>query len=170
MGDLKIKKVCGFNISSIHFSMMILPYIKKELEIKKEVITILEENLEKNINQILSKLTITDEEKERILNICWKETDIKEAVIKKRIREKLIESENLDIIVYGSEQYINTAGELIDKIIDEKSKKNNIKIVNCYSVNDFNENIKEILNNHDVMFNTSGEHNIDEIFKGYHSA
>lgn len=50
MGDLKIKKVCGFNISSIHFSMMILPYIKKELEAKKDVITILEANLEKNIN------------------------------------------------------------------------------------------------------------------------
>ena len=63
--NLKIKKVCGFNISSIHFSMMILPYIKKELEAKKDVITILEANLEKNINQILSKLTISDEEKEK---------------------------------------------------------------------------------------------------------
>lgn len=171
MGDLKIKKVCGFNISSIHFSMMILPYIKKELETQKEVITILEGNLEKNINQILSKLTITDEEKEKILNINWKETDIKESIIKKNLREKLIENENLDIIVYGSEQYINTAGEVINKIVAEDLKKNNnIKIINCYSVNDFNENIKEILDNHDTMFNTSGEHKIEELFKGYHSA
>ena len=30
-------------------------------------------------NKILSKLTITDEEKEKILNINWKETDIKES-------------------------------------------------------------------------------------------
>ena len=172
MGDLKIKKVCGFNISSIHFSMMILPYIKKELETQKEVVTILEGNLEKNINQILSKLTITDEEKEKILNINWKETDIKESGIRENIREKLIENENLDIIVYGSEKYINTAGEVINKIVDEDIKKNNnnIKVINCYSINVFNENIKEILDNHDTMFNTSGEHKIEDVFKGYHSA
>lgn len=168
MGDLKIKKVCGFNISSIHFSMMILPYIKKELETKKDVITILEENLEKNINQILSKLTITEEEKEKILNINWKETDIKESSIQKNIREKMEGNDNLDIIVYGSEQYINCSGEIINKILDENVKKNkNIKIIDCYSINDFNENIKEILNNHDIMFNTSGEHKIEEIFEGY---
>ena len=47
---------------------------------------------------------------------------------------------------------------------------NSIKIINCYSVNDFNENIKEILDNHDTMFNTSGEHKIEDVFKGYHSA
>ena len=32
MEDYKIKRVCGFSVSSIHFSMMILPYINKELE------------------------------------------------------------------------------------------------------------------------------------------
>lgn len=168
MGDLKIKKVCGFNISSIHFSMMILPYIKKELETEKNVITILETNLEKNINQILSKLTITDEEKEKILNINWKETDIKKLSIEKNLREKIEESENVDIVIYGSEQYINNAGEIINKVTNDTIKKNKIiKIINCYSVNDFNENIKEILDKHDTVFNTSGEHEIEEVFQGY---
>lgn len=168
MGDLKIKKVCGFNISSIHFSMMILPYIKKELETEKNVITILETNLEKNINQILSKLTITDEEKEKILNINWKETDIKKLSIEKNLREKIEESENVDIVIYGSEQYINNAGEIINKVTNDTIKKNIIiKIINCYSVNDFNENIKEILDKHDTVFNTSGEHEIEEVFQGY---
>lgn len=168
MGDLKIKRVCGFNISSIHFSMMILPYIKKELETKKDVITILETNLEKNINQILSKLTITDEEKEKILNINWKETDIKESAIKKHIIEEMDGNDSLDIIVYGSEQYIKCVEEMINKVLDENLKKNkNIKIIDCYSIKDFKENIKEILNTHDIMFNTSGEHKIEEIFEGY---
>lgn len=171
MGDLKIKKVCGFNISSIHFSMMILPYIKKELEAKKDVITILEANLEKNINQILSKLTITDEEKEKILNINWKKTDIKESRIQKYIREKIADNDNLDIIVYGSEQYIKCAGQVIDTVLEGNVKKNkNIKIIDCYSINDFNENIKEILGNHDTMFNTSGEHKIEDVFEGYNLA
>lgn len=165
MGNLKIKKVCGFNISSIHFSMMILPYIKKELEAEKNVITILEENLEKNINQILTKITITDEEKEKILNINWTETDIGRLNIENNLRENIENSENVDIVIYGREQYINDVGEIINKLTFKNLKK--AKIINCYSVNDFNENIKEILDKHDTVFNTSGEHKIEEVFQGY---
>jgi len=173
MGDLKIKKVCGFNISSIHFSMMILPYINKELEKEKNIITILEGNLEKNINQVLSKITLNNESKEKILNIQWNATDIKKDNIEKLIKTNLFKEENLDIIVYGGEKYINIVNEIINKILNKKNKiikEKNIKIINCYTVNDFKENIKEILDTHDVMFNTSGEHKIEEIFDGYHSA
>lgn len=174
MEDLKIKKVCGFNISSIHFSMMILPYINKELEQEKSVITILEGNLEKNIKQVLSKITINNESKEKILNINWKDTDIRKFHIEKILKRELTEEKNnLDIIVYGSEKYINFVNDNIIKYIEKNNKiikKKYIKIINCYTVNDFNENIKEILDTHDIMFNTSGEHKIEEIFDGYHSA
>lgn len=173
MGDLKIKKVCGFNISSIHFSMMILPYINKELEQEKNIITILEGNLEKNIRQVLSKITINDEAKEKILNINWKDSDIKKDNIEKVIKSSLLKKENLDIIVCGCEKYINSANDIIKKVINKNTKnieEKNIKIIDCYTVNDFKENIREILDNHDIMFNTSGEHSIEEIFDGYHSA
>lgn len=174
MGNLKIRKVCGFNISSIHFSMMILPYINKELEQEKSIITILEGNLEKNIKQVLSKITINNESKEKILNINWKDTDIRKSSIERILKTELTEEKNnLDIIVYGSEKYINFVNDNISKFISKNAKtlgEKNIKIIDCYTVNDFNENIKEILDNHDVMFNTSGEHKIEEIFDGYHSA
>ena len=173
MGDLKIKKVCGFNISSIHFSMMILPYINKELEQEKNIITILEGNLEKNIRQVLSKITINNEAKEKILNINWKDSDIKKDNIEKVIKSSLLKKENLDIIVCGCEKYINLANDIIKKAINKNTKnieEKNIKIIDCYTVNDFKENIREILDNHDIMFNTSGEHSIEEIFDGYHSA
>ena len=173
MGDLKIKKVCGFNISSIHFSMMILPYINKELEQEKNIITILEGNLEKNIRQVLSKITINNEAKEKILNINCKDSDIKKDNIEKVIKSSLLKKENLDIIVCGCEKYINLANEIIKKAINKNIKnieEKNIKIIDCYTVNDFKENIREILDNHDIMFNTSGEHSIEEIFDGYHSA
>lgn len=173
MGDLKIKKVCGFNISSIHFSMMILPYINKELEQEKNIITILEGNLEKNIRQVLSKITISNEAKEKILNINWKDSDIKKDNIEKVIKSSLLKKENLDIIVCGCEKYINLANDIIKKAINKNTKnieEKNIKIIDCYTVNDFKENIREILDNHDIMFNTSGEHSIEEIFDGYHSA
>ena len=174
MGDLKIKKVCGFNISSIHFSMMIIPYINKELEQEKSIITVLEGNLEKNIKQVLSKITINNESKEKILNINWLDTDIRKSNLEKNLKAELTkEKNNFDIIIYGSEKYINETNNVFNKIIEKNTKileGKNIKIIDCYTVNDFNENIKEILDNHDVMFNTSGEHNIEEIFEGYHSA
>ncbi len=174
MGNLKIRKVCGFNISSIHFSMMILPYINKELEQEKSIITILEGNLEKNIKQVLSKITINNESKEKILNINWKDTDIRKSSIERILKTELTEEKNnLDIIVYGSEKYINFVNDNISKFISKNDKtlgEKNIKIIDCYTVSDFNENIREILDNHDVMFNTSGEHKIEEIFDGYHSA
>ena len=31
----------------------------------------------------------------------------------------------------------------------------------------FSENIKEILDNHQTIFNTAGEHKIEDIFEGY---
>ena len=83
------------------------------------------------------------------------------------------EEEKVSFIVYGSEKYINNVNEEIKKII-EKNEKNlenrNIKIINSYTVNDFNENIREILSKHDAMFNTSGEKQIEDVFKDYYSA
>lgn len=173
MGDLKIKKVCGFNVSSIHFSMMILPYINKELEKEKDIITILEGNLEKNIKQVLSKITIANEEKEKILDIGWSATDIKRINIEKKLKTKITEEKNIDVIVYGCEKFIIEVNKKIEEYL-KKHKKNMenvyIKIIDSYFVNDFNENIKEILDTHDVMFNTSGEHKIEEVFDGYHLA
>ena len=49
----------------------------------------------------------------------------------------------------------------------EKINKIKIKIINCYEVEDFNINIKEILGKHDKILNTSGEKNIAEVFEGY---
>lgn len=173
MGDLKIKRVCGFNISSIHFSMMILPYINKELEKEKNIVTILEGNLEKNIKEILSKITLNNEAKEKILNINWKATDIEKMNIEKYLKQRLTEEKNLSIIVYGKEKYINEANKIINKCIikNEKNIKNKrIKIIDCYTVNDFNDNIREILEQHDAIFNTSGEKKIEEVFEDYHSA
>lgn len=173
MGDLKIKRVCGFNVSSIHFSVMILPYINKELEDKKEIITILEGNLEKNIQEILSKISLNNEAKEKINSINWKVTDIEKTNIEKLLKQKITEEKNLSFIVYGSEEYINYANAKIEKVLKKYEKLLNnqeIKITNSYTVNDFKENIREILNRHEAMFNTSGEKKIEEIFTDYHSA
>ncbi len=173
MGDLKIKRVCGFNVSGMHFSVMILPYINKELENKKEIITLLEGNLEKNIQEILSKITLNNEAKEKIKDVNWKATDIGKTNYEKDLKQKITKEKDLSFIVYGREEYINTANEKIEKFLKKHEKYLNdkkIKISNCYTIDDFKENIREILNKHEAMFNTSGEKKIEEIFTEYYSA
>jgi len=173
MGDLQIKRVCGFNVSSVHFSVMILPYINKELEAKRNIITVLEVNLEKNIQEILSKIALNNESKEKIMNLNWKATDIGKINFEKYLKQIITEEKNLNFIVYGRENYINNVNEEIEKTLKkhEKLLKNeNIKITNCYTIEDFKENIREIINKHETIFNTSGERKIEEIFEDYHSA
>ena len=163
MEDLKIKRVCGFNVSSIHFSMMILPYIGKELEKNNNIVTFLESNLEKTIPQVLSKILLKKELKEKILNINWKAWDIEEKNINNILEKNLLPENNLSIIVYGQEKYINNVNDEINKVIKNKNI-NHLKILNCYIINDFKENIQEILSSYDTMFNTSGEHKIKDIY------
>ena len=60
----------------------------------------------------------------------------------------------------------------INKYIDKNRKKLanlKIKIIDCFEVNSFNENIRQILATHNKIINTSGEHEISEIFEGYNS-
>ena len=170
MGYLNIKKVCGFSVSSIHFSVMILPYINQELEKNKKIITILEEDLEKSINEILSKITLNKEAKEKINNLNWMATDIEKANIFEIVSQEITKEKNLSFIIYGTESYINKVNKIIDEKINNQKEviqNNNLKITNCYKIKDFQENIKEILTNHEAIFNTSGEKRIEDI---YHSA
>lgn len=170
MGDFcKIKKVCGFYASDMHLSMMMLPYINKEIKENKKMIMLLENNLKNNINQILYKWKISDEEKEKILDINW---EIKNTYKYENI-EKILKNnieENINIFIVGKENYINATNENIKKYYEKNLKKlgnRKIKIINCFEINEFNKNIKEILDTHDMIFNTSGEHEIEEIFNEY---
>ena len=173
MEDFRIKKVCAFNVSSIHFSIMILPYINKELNSKKDIITVLENNLEDNVNEVISKILLSNEEKEKILNLNWMETDIEKMNIKEKLFKKITNDKDLCFVIYGGEKYINKVNKIINEIL--KQEKNSIpdkkiKIINNYKVKDFKENISEILDNHDVIVNTSGEHKKEEIFINYNLA
>ena len=42
---------------------------------------------------------------------------------------------------------------------------NNITVINCYEVTAFNDNVREILDLHEYIINTSGVHRIEEIFE-----
>ena len=161
----KIEKLCSFYVSDWHLTTMILPYINSKIEEKANIIPVLENNLEKNIKILVEKLNLKN--KEKILSINWKNTNsIKYENIKNKLKKETNNKTKNIILVNGSKDYIEKNNSNIEKWL-EKSSISNIKIVNFFEVTDFNSNIVEILNNHNRVFNTSGEKEISEVFNGY---
>ena len=163
-----MKKVCGFYVSSMHLVTMILPNIREEINEGTKIETFFEYNLNENINKVLSNLIINNEEKQNILNINWKSTKIKKYFnLEKNIKNIIEKNEKINLIVSGSEKYIKEVNQILDKMFNKyKDKKcNNITVINCYEVTAFNDNVREILDLHEYIINTSGVHRIEEIFE-----
>lgn len=171
MKNLKnnIEKLCSFYVSDWHLVTMILPYINKELNEKANMITILENNMEKNIKMILSKLRLKNEK--RILGIDWKSTKGNHYnKISDKLKKLLANQGEIIIFINGKKEYIDEMNKILIKVLQdmsEKVKDTHIKIVNCYEVTEFNGNIREILDDHEKILNTSGEKDIEEVFEGY---
>lgn len=162
----KVEKLCSFYVSDWHLATMLLPYINKKVDEKVEVIAILETNLKENIKVLLNKLNLKN--KEKIDRIDFDKTNAyKYENIVKKIGDKL--NNEIVIIVNGNKEYIEATNNNINKVIEKNINKINkkIKIVNCYEVTEFNTNIKEILDEHDKILNTSGEKEKGEVFEGY---
>jgi len=153
----KIKKLCSFYVSDIHFGTMLLPYISKKIEEGNSVYTVFEKDMYKNIEKIISKTSLNKETKEEIKNINWnKKIDKKE--IKKYINS--MKGNNEVILVMGNKKYIDKENKKIWKKIKREEIKE-ITIINCYNVDIFNKNMGEILSKHSGVLNTAGERKIE---------
>ena len=166
-----IQKVCSFYVSNMHFATMILPFASKKMVEKTNLITFFENSFTTNIELVLSRLTISEERKKELLDINWKDTNVTKYLnIEKILKTKLDKNGDNIIIINGREEYINIVNDCIERYLGRNHKKieaNKVKIMNFYEVGTFNENIKEILDKHEFVFNTAGEHKINEIFEGY---
>ena len=166
-----IKRVCGFYVSSIHLITMILPYVKNQINMNAKFETILEYNFKENIDNVLSNLIINEEEKQKILNINWNNDKIqKYSNIENKLNKLVNKNQKINILISGSEKYIEEANKLIEKYLNKNNNKINdveITIINCYEVSEFDDNIREILDNHELIINTSGIHSIENIFEDY---
>ena len=165
----KVEKLCSFYVSDWHLVTMLLPYINKQINEKSNIITILENDIEENIKILTKKLNLKNEE--QILNLDWKKSNgFKYSDIENKMK-KLEKEDILKVIfINGSKNYIDVTNKNIEKFLNDnrgKYKEINMKIINCYEVSEFNFNIKEILNTHDKILNTSGEKEICDVFEGY---
>ena len=165
-----MQKICGFYVSNVHLVTMILPFIKEQFQKEVKIETFLEENLGKYINKILFNLIINENNKQKILNINWENTKIEKYSNMEKYLEKNINKNKENIIlITGNKNYINEINNILNKFFEEKNN-NNIKIINCYKASEFDDNIRDILDKHEFILNTSGIHRIEEVFENYKKA
>ena len=164
VGQQNIKKLCNFYVSDLHLSVMLLPYISRQINEDVEITTIFEKLDKQNIETILDKLNVKN--KNEILNINWfnsnKDTYEK---IEDTIEKSINENKNITIIIGGNKKYISDNNKSIINYLKEKNTKSNIKIINCYDVEEVGNEMKSIVKEYDGILNTSGESKICDVLK-----
>ena len=168
--EMTVRKICSFYVNEWHLTTMTLPHISTQIKQKAKIITLLEKGIKDNIEQILSKMNLDEKLKQQILRIKWTSYKQNEYIqIEKRILNSIRKQDKIEIMINGSNEYIDTMNKNIEKIIEQNSKKiknKQINIINFYEVTQFN-NVNNVLQKHDLILNTSGIRNIEEIFSEY---
>lgn len=169
--EKNILKICSFYVSDWHLTAMLLPFVEEQVEKDENINTILQKNIIHNMKEILSRIKINEKTKEEIINIDWKNKNlIKYGEIRKFMEKITRNQKTATIIIEGNKERIEYINKNIDKWIQKQEKRiarKQIRIINCYEVTEFNENLQEILDKHDKILNTSGIHEIEEMYAGY---
>ena len=148
------EKICTFYTSDYHFEMISLPYINKKIEENKKVVILTENNLEKTVNKLISNINLNEEKKYKILNINWKNDDLNKFKI---INENIKKQKEMIIFVKGNENYIKHINKNLEKWTEKNS---NIKVVDCYNLEEVSEKMDEVIENYSKLLDTKGEKNI----------
>jgi hypothetical protein len=155
--NYQVTKVCSFCASDWHFITMLLPHLNKSINEGKKIATILEEDSQNKVAMLLEKLRLKNAKK--ILDINWNKKEENEYEIEKILRKR--GEKELEIIINGTENFINNVNELIEDYRDNNTIIRKIRIINCYYVTE-NLNMREILSKHDMVLNTAGEEKVEK--------
>ena len=139
-------KICGFNVNEFHLVTMIMPYIYEKVNEGKVVSTFFEKDVKVlNINEVFWK------NKEKLDKIDWNKTN------SNNLPEKF-EKEADIVIVAGKKEYIDKINSLV---INFHTK---FTLVNCFEIDDFNNNLESIIKNYDKILCTKGIREIKELY------
>lgn len=149
------EKICMIYASDYHFEMVSLPYIQRNSNNK--IIILTERNLEKTINEVLEKTNFTKEKKKKILEIEWDNNDLRKI---REIKENIEGNKNISVFIKGSKNYIKNMNENLEKWI---KKYENIKLIDCYNMEEISEDIEDIIDSYKKVLGTSGEKQVEKI-------
>ncbi len=145
----KKEKLCLFFASDYHFEMISLPYINEELKGNKNVIVVTENDLDETVSKVLSNINLNNDEKEKISKLDWKNNDANKF---KQIKSANEEKKETIIFVKGKENYINN----INKNLDNWINVDNMKIIDCYDINEVYNDVSDIAKRYKKILSTSG--------------
>lgn len=143
------EKLCLFFVSDYHFEMISLPYINENLKRNKKVIMVTENDLDGTVDKLLSNINLSKEEKDKITKIDWKNNDANKF---KEIKNANEEGKETVIFVKGRENYINN----INKNIDNWINVDDMKVIDCYDINEVYNDVSDIAKKYDKILSTSG--------------
>lgn len=143
------EKLCLFFASDYHFEMISLPYINEKLKKDNNVIIMTENDLNGTVDKLLSRVNLSKEDKDKITKIDWKNDDVSKF---KEIKNANENGKDTIIFVKGKENYINS----VNKNIGNWINTNDMKIVDCYDINEVYEDVSKIAKNYDKVLSTSG--------------
>lgn len=157
----KIKRICNFYVSDLHFAVMLLPYINNEINSGTSIELFFEEDMKDCMCALLKKVNI--ENSELVLNLNWcKECNLNS--INKKIENLLNRNGKKIIIINGNNKYINEINDRIDnKIKIDMLSRNELRIIDCYKVEENERQMYKIIKMHDSILNTVGEQDIEKI-------
>ena len=152
-----IKKLCNFYVSELHLSVMLLPYLSKQLNEDVEITTIFEKLEKEKFKIIIDKLNLKN--KDEILNINWLNSNIDTyEKIENTIEKGISENKQVTIIIGGNRDYVfYNSSKIMELIRKNNNNTNNIKIIDCYDVEEVGKDMASIAEKYDGILNTSGE-------------
>ena len=151
------EKICAFYASDYHFEMVSLPYIDKNLENKNEIIILSENDLEETIKNLLTKVNLKENKKANILSLNWKKNDSEKL---QAIEKNINQNKRTIIFIKGQEKYINQTNKNIENL---NTKNSNLKIIDCYDIEEVGENLNQIMSQYNKVLNTNGEKEIEKL-------
>lgn len=143
------EKVCLFFASDYHFEMISLPYINESLKKDKNVIVVTENDLKDSVNKLLTNINLNEKDKQKIEKIDWKSDDLNKF---RQIKEADKDGKETIIFVKGNQSYINT----VNKNIENWTDTDNVKVIDCYNINEVHDDVSEIAGKYAKILSTSG--------------
>ncbi len=147
--NVEAQRYCSLYVNDMHLIVMLIPYIERELEKKEKIITILENDLENEIDTIVKKVNLGREKKNKIKRINWKKNLLS--------KEQIGEIKGETILIKGSYEFIQSVNEVL------KTEDN--RVIDCYDIDTFEQNSRTILEQHNAILNTSGIRKISDMFQ-----
>lgn len=151
------EKTCAFYASDYHFEIISLPYIEEQLEKNKQIIVLTENDLEESVKTVISKTNLKETKRKNIFSIDWNNDNLSKF---KKIKKDIEDQKDIIIFIKGKENYIKNVNRNIEKFV---GNKDNVKIVDCYDIEEVSQDIDSIMNKYEKVLSTTGEKEINKI-------